>query len=268
MDKINAFPTDWLDCRFPFDADARNVELEAQVLDYLRGIEKPHLMDLGAGNGANYHYLQPRIHADARWTLIEQDPYLVQAARERIPSPLVNLRSESLLHIAQAQNLAEVDLILANAVFDLFSEAQFRHFTQSLAPVRPSLFFTLNYTRMAFSPEMNEDEEFVRLYNAHMEREQDFGRAMGSQGPEKMVKILREAGYQVATGLSYWQIGGEEDEMLTYMLGFMEEALGEMLVWEGLDLPLREWLEDKREMVAAGALSLWVEHVDVWARRA
>ncbi len=266
MDAITPFPTDWLDTRFPFDAEARNAAIERQVLHYLETVSTPHLVDLGAGNGANYHYFHSRLRPEPRWTLVEQDPYLVQAARARIPAESVVISPTSILELAQTVDLNAIHLVLANAVFDLFSVDQFRQFVQSLQPVLPPLYFTLNYTHMAFSPEMEGDETFVALYDAHMERAQPFGRSMGAKGPDQIVRILEKAGYGVERGPSYWTIGGEEDTMLLYLLGFMEEAVGEMIGWNGLDLPLQEWIDEKRKLVSLGAVSLTVAHEDIWAR--
>ncbi len=265
MEKISAYPTHWLETRYPFDSEGRHPVLESQVLTYLQGLQSPAVVDVGAGYGANYNYFAPKLTEAVNWHLLEHDPLLIEAMRAIVPRR-VNLIEHSLLDISSAIDLPKMDLLMANAVFDLFSEAQFLTFAKPVFEAKLPMYLSLNYTGMGFEPENNDDAEMIALYEAHMQRPQSFGQAMGAEGPEKMKALLTELGYKVQMAPSYWHIGPENEVMQSYLLGFMESAIGEMLRSPEEQARLGDWIAEKRSALSLGALSMWVSHQDLWAQ--
>ncbi|MEL6594053.1 MAG: class I SAM-dependent methyltransferase, partial [Bacteroidota bacterium] len=215
MNEVSAYPTHWLETRFPFDAEGRHPVLESQMITYLQGISKPHILDVGAGYGANYRYFAPKLSGQEQWSLLEHDPILIEAMRQDLPDSIQYLQ-HSLLDIPGAIDPDDLDLVMANAVFDLFSRDQFYGFAERLAAANTPLYLSLNYTGMGFVPENKYDEEMIAHYEAHMQRPQDFGTAMGADGPRQMKEILTELDYQVQMAPSYWHIGAENERMQSY----------------------------------------------------
>ena len=75
------FSADWLGLREPFDATARDRALAGSMAL----TQKPcHVLDLGAGTGANVRYLAPLLGGEQIWTLIDHDAGLL----ERVPEIL------------------------------------------------------------------------------------------------------------------------------------------------------------------------------------
>ncbi|MEL6843078.1 MAG: hypothetical protein AAFP02_07665, partial [Bacteroidota bacterium] len=64
-----------------------------------------------------------------------------------------------------------------------------------------------------------------------------------------------------------WHIGAENERMQSYLLGFMEEAVGEMMRSPKEQNLLSTWLKEKRQALSLGALSMWVSHQDLWAQQ-
>ncbi|MEL7529987.1 MAG: class I SAM-dependent methyltransferase [Bacteroidota bacterium] len=265
MEKISAYPTHWLETRYPFDAEGRHPVLESEVLTYLQGFKAASVVDVGAGYGSNYNYFAPKLTDAVNWQLLEHDPLLIEAMRLRVPQR-VKLIEHSLLDISSALDLPNTDLVMANAVFDLFSEEQFLAFAKPVFAAKVPLYLSLNYTGMGFEPENNHDLEMIAHYEAHMQRPQAFGQAMGAEGPAMMRKLLTELGYKVQMAPSYWHIGPENEVMQSYLLGFMESAIGEMLRSPEEQARLGDWIAEKRSALSLGALSMWVSHQDIWAQ--
>ncbi|GAB4404228.1 MAG: hypothetical protein OHK0039_04310 [Bacteroidia bacterium] len=279
----------WLYHRYAYDERARHRGVEAACLAHLAGRDTLHLVDCGAGNGANLRYFFPKIAQRQHWTLVEQDPKLLAGVRQWLAdwgamqgwqwevtvsdhttrlhteALTVSLCEASLLDVAALVPMDTVDLLLANAVFDLFTEAQFDDFAGQLAGV--PLLATLNYCGMTFSPTDGYDRLVVGYYEAHMNRPQPAGRAMGKYGPLRMADVLARHDYTVHRGDSVWQVGAQDQEMMTYLLGFMEEAVPELPLDAGSLERFGQWVARQRLAVADGRLALDVYHEDLFACR-
>ncbi|MEM7659825.1 MAG: hypothetical protein AAF399_27170 [Bacteroidota bacterium] len=289
MSRKAVYPTHWLNTRFPFDARARNQALEQQVLTYLEGKTWVNLTDVGAGNGANVRHLWPLIPASQAWTLIEKDPLLVEATLAERSEQAQALgyrvhRSDKEVTFTKGQQEVRIqavetslltagaegwfagrDLILANAVFDLFTRAQFTAFMQDILPRGIPFYTTLNYESQAFAPTILHDAEINGLYEAHMQRPQAFGEAMGATGPKQMAEGLQEMGGKVQVAPSEWEIGPKDTEMHRYLLGFMAEAIPELGLDAAQQAQLSVWLAERNAQSANHSLQIRVNHQDILA---
>jgi hypothetical protein len=128
---------------------------------------------------------------------------------------------------------------------------------------RLALLTTLNYESMAYLPGDAEDDRWIELYEAHMQREQDFGRALGPRCSDFL-----EKGYtQLPTGQtlrapSRWQIEPTDTFMHDHMLQFLEKSLLEMTRMGHSGKGLNEWLQRKKVQLQAQQLRLSVTHSD------
>lgn len=248
-----AYSTDWLATRYDYDAAARNRGLEIAARQFLSGKKYLQLVDAGAGDGGNCCYFLDRFPQDQHWWLIEQDPYLATQALPRITAfgkthgysvtrigPILRLHNRekivdievihgSVFALDALVDLVGIDMILANALFDLFSEAQFQQLASVLAPHDTAFYSTINYCGMRFIPEHPDDLQVISWYEAHMQRTQAFGQAMGKHCPERMENALTAAGFSVVRGSSTWQIEVNDRLIKEFLLSFMEEAIGEKL---------------------------------------
>ncbi|RMG58055.1 MAG: class I SAM-dependent methyltransferase [Bacteroidetes bacterium] len=285
-----SYEPDWLEVRYPYDEAARHAGVEAAARAWLARQTPPwQLVDVGAGHGANFRYYLDRLEGAQDWTLVEQDPALVAAARNRIlalaaarswaveendgtlalaggPHPVrVRLVTGSLLELGRWVNLRQTQLVLANAVFDLFTPAQFESFAAELARSQTALFMTLNYTGMDYAPPSRADRLVTGLYEAHMNRPRASGRGMGKYGPEQMAAILQSQGFHLTEGESIWQVPPGHQVMQRFLLGFMGEAIPELPLSPRLRGVFADWLSEKRTQSANDQLKIRVMHMDTLA---
>ncbi|MDH5604308.1 MAG: hypothetical protein OEY51_10220, partial [Cyclobacteriaceae bacterium] len=161
-------------------------------------------------------------------------------------------------------DLSEIDLVLANALFDLFSEDQF---LSAIAPIVNrgiSFLFTMNYTGMQFFPFNPHDSRVTSWYHAHMQRKQSFGIAMGAEGADKMKEMLGKMGIEgVKSGESIWHVNPSDKQMLSYLTSFIMKAVPELeLSLQDLNR-LKEWGEIRLAQIENQEFSMEVYHEDI-----
>lgn len=281
------FNPDWLTERFPFDSKARNRYVEKNFLKYLSSFPTPVLVDLGCGNGANTKYFIERIPMNHTWILVDNDVNLLLHALDNLrqlegyqvteltqkdglilekdgKQITVEVACGSLLELDQLIHLPNVDLVMANAVFDLFSEEQFIGFAELLQANQLPILATLNYASMAFTPAADHDPLFLDYYDAHMQRVQDFGRGMGYRCSEVMEGVLRKLGAKLFVGPSNWEIASTDTSMLNYLYHYMDDSLHELGFVDQEQTLLVAWLAEKRRKIDENGVSCKVGHVDLF----
>ncbi|MBN4081253.1 hypothetical protein JYT44_02690 [Caldithrix abyssi] len=281
----------WQQERFPFDAFARNQKIEKIFLNYFTRKTSLKIVDVGSGLAANTRYSSENFPFDQDWTLIENDPIilenclqtLIEWAKERqwpyvhspnelelyTPNKYIHIKivRGSFMDLDKLVDLSEIDLITASAVFDLFSKNQFRTFAHILASHRLPLFTTLNYLSMVFEPQGTEDHKYIKYYENHMTQPREFGSKMGPYCSQNMTKILENVGYHITTGSSNWLINSKNSKMMNYLLRFMHVAIREMLKSPTELNQLEQWISNKKQLVQNGELSLKVNHMDIWSQK-
>ncbi|MGB0839750.1 MAG: hypothetical protein ACPGXL_06395, partial [Chitinophagales bacterium] len=177
------FTSEWLQERYRFDAEARNPSVEQAFFDHIAPKEMVDLVDVGAGTGANCLYYFPKItQQHQNWYLVEKDAELCQASKQIIQTfaekngygleteaseqkgaeeceeelhinhpetgqkIYIQFINGSLLELDELLNLNNVDVVMANAVFDLFTPQQFDAFGQILQVHQVPFLTTINYT--------------------------------------------------------------------------------------------------------------------------
>lgn len=283
------FKADWLSERYPYDSEAREKTIEATALNYLKAKTSLTLVDVGSGTGSNALYLMDKLKQDQSWTFIEMDTSLnsilirrlkdfalyhkyewdVQKNKYTIITPSKKLSfqilNESLLNVANLVDLSSVDLVLANAVFDLLSATQIETFLQPILAKKVACLFTMNYQQMVFTPADPFDDTYITLYDQHMERSQDFGHAMGKQAGGKLAQLFKEADWLTHEANSYWQLLEVDIKMHYYLLNFMDNALQELEFDAQLKEQFPKWLQRKKELIMTRKQQLRVGHLDVFA---
>ncbi|MBR8838400.1 MAG: hypothetical protein DSM106950_31455 [Stigonema ocellatum SAG 48.90 = DSM 106950] len=278
----------WLELRIPYDAKGRNSIVEASCQEYLKQRKQLKIVDLGAGTGANCRYYLSKISQNQEWFLVEQNQELLEIAFDRLMVWAEENRYDSQLQnsilvlnnqvykitihriigsILDLENLIDLntfDLAVANAVFDLFSENQFQTLLKCLKKYQLPLLSTLNYTGTNFIPQTEEDSNFIKYYDQHMQRLQDFGRGMGLDCGSSMWEAMKGIGMKVLQGESPWEISSDDPVFLQLLLGFMEESIPEILSEATLRDQLNTWLLKKQHMISQNQLSCNIAHQDFW----
>ncbi len=285
----NNFDIDWLAERYPFDVEARNKTIEQAAVDYLKTDEPVTIVDVGAGTGSNCLYFLDKLQQDQSWIFIEKDKALAPALINRLteyasfhkydwslkdgvyemltPFKKVSFKiiSDNFSKIDQLVDLSEIDLVVANAVFDLLSKVQISQFLDQLTQNKVACLFTLHYTGMRFVPEDPFDQAYIDLYDSHMMRQQSFGQALGKMAAAHLVQTFETANYNLQTGDSAWNILQDDIKMHYYLLNFMESALSELSYTEELKAYFPKWLKRKKELIITRQQGLEVMHLDLFA---
>ena len=254
-------------------------------MEHCRDKTSLKIVDLGAGTGANCIYFAERLTTSQKWILIEQDSKLCREAHQRISTHFqqngwscveddarvfarkggrqvhVEIINQSFFDLESIITPQKVDLVMAAAVFDLLQEEEFRQLANAIFNCAPALFTTMNYTTMKFIPEAENDDYYIRLYEAHMQR----NGGMGADCTQQMHDVFLEMDLQIELGKSQWQLVPTASRMHYFLLGFMEEAIGEMLENSATEqAALKNWLATKRNHPA---LSVEVNHFDLLVRK-
>ena len=285
------FNADWLNERYPYDAEGRNKIVETAALDYLKDKTTLNLVDIGAGTGSNCLYLMDKLDQDQVWTFIEQDAALNPILEKRLkdyaayhkyqweesgtgyhiqaPSKKLTfqIRNASLLDLPDLVDLSKVDLLLANAVFDLFAYEQLERFLQSILQYHIPCLFTMNYQTMVYTPEDPFDQSYISLYEAHMERTQDFGQAMGKQAGKILTTWFKQANWEVTQGEGDWHLLEDDIKMHYYLLNFMDVALEELDFDGNLKAQFPKWLQRKKDLIITRRQQLRIGHLDLFVKK-
>lgn len=265
MDELTAqdlqagFDPGWLTCRASYDDIARDPGLEAQA----RRIWRPgsSVMDLGCGTGNNIAYLAARWPEVEQWTGVDHDPVLLAAAERRFSAedlPFTGICA-GLGELGAWADREQPSLMVANAVFDLFLPAEIDEFFRLLQQWKCPLWTTLLYTGMSWDPALPEESWVIGWYEAHMQRPRTGGAGLGPAAPGYLANCAEALGGIASLAPSRWEIPAEDQRMQGYLLGFMEEAVGEMMTSGEEAKRLADWLAARR--LAPGHLT--VTHQDL-----
>lgn len=289
MERAITYAVDWLATRYPYDVDARNPNVEIACLQWLASRNPISVVDIGSGSGSNCFYFIDQFPVAQHWTFIEKDPMLISASLERMTqwandreyiveaSPYgINIQTPngqieiegicgSLLDLSQLVRLDKVDLVMANAVFDLFSQSQFATFISELSNYSLGILATLNYSGMSFSPTTDEDKTVIDLYESHMQRPQSFGQGMGKECSELMIEAFKAQNWEIVAEEANWEIEGGEIKMQEYLLGFMEEAIPELPLTQQQLADFYTFIKNKKQLSANFNLGIQVNHKDIFA---
>lgn len=257
---MTSFSTDWLSLREGPDHRSRNPVLQKQVLRYLEEIsdlksDPIHIVDLGSGTGSNLRALAPLIHNNQKWTLIDYDPLLLQAAREKIgiwadsitsevqnkdfdndatrPVILVKNNYEITVQFLQkdlaidlqSELLESADLVTAAAFFDLVALNWLEQFCKAL---KTSLYTVLTYNgKETWLPPDPGDTEILKAFHHHQGTDKGFGNALGPLALKTMKQLLENRGFHVETGSSPWLLNTNDASLIKELAVGIANAVAE-----------------------------------------
>ena len=260
---------DWLALREPADAEARSQELVTVLRDRLpTGALVVH--DLGGGTGSTARWLAPRLAGAQRWVLHDRDADLLALAA-RMPAPrsadgrdvVVETRCDDVTRLP-ADELAGASLVTASALLDMFTQAELERFVRTCAAAGCPVLLTLSVVgRVGLDPADALDARVAAAFNDHQRRALTHGRLLGPAAATAAAAAFAGAGMEVLQRPSPWRLGPEQAALATeWFTGWLEAAVEQ-------DPDLAEataaYAVRRRAQLAAGSLSVSVEHLDVLA---
>lgn len=282
-------PVVWLEHRYPCDEAARNPNIEKKFLEYFSQRDRLHIMDAGAGTGSNFRYYFSKLPEQQEWILLEQDATLLQACRDRLNrfaeenqyhlsekgdqllissdrrQASIRFVQDKLENVKSLTDMEQLDVITANALFDLVSYEQFDAFAAQIACYQVCLMASLNYYETSFLPFASEDGRFIQYFHMHMLRPQDFGEAMGPNCSEEMLDLLAAHEMKCEQEGSQWHLKRYDTTMQHYILHFMEHAIRDLNLSDKEIGDMESWLEEKQQMSREHQLEIIVDHSDIFA---
>jgi hypothetical protein len=231
---VTSFSVDWLTLRAPADARARSAELIALAAEALAGVPEVHVYDLGAGTGATMRAVSPHLPLPQRWTFVDADAGLLEAARTwftaaDMPGVMLDCVVADLV-VDPAPWEEPPSLVTASALFDLTSREVIRDLARRLSRGRVPLLAMLTYDgELAAEPAHPDDDTMRAAFNSHQRGIKTFGLACGPDGTKVVARQLEKRGYGVFRRPSPWVLeAGRDDALIAAMLDGWAAAAAEL----------------------------------------
>ena len=289
---MNSFSDEWLCLREPLDVASRSAELAAIVAQAVRPIESRdlpiHVVDLGAGTGANLRYLAPLLGGFQDWLLAEGDPLLLDALGDRMriwadssgarvfegEGGLIvrATRFECHIRCVAIDLRTELDrvvlpkrcLLTASALLDLVSEDWLARLAQRSTNAGASVWFTLSYDgRIDCDPAEPEDGDVRELFNRHQLGNKGFGPALGPSASRRAAEIFEDCGYRTRSEASDWRVKCAHQGLQRALLEDWFDAASE--IDPDRVSQLQKWRERRLVHIESGRSELIVGHADMIA---
>lgn len=231
---MTGFSVDWLTLRAPADARARSAELIALAAEAVQDAGEIHVFDLGAGTGATMRAVSPHLPLPQRWTFVDADAGLLEAARTWFTAadfPGVSLECRVTDLVANPAPWDEPpSLVTASALFDLASREFIRDLARRLTRGRVPLLAMLTYDgRLVADPPIPDDDPMREAFNAHQRGIKTFGIACGPDGTSVLARQLEKRGFGVLRRDTPWVLeAGRDDALIAAMLQGWAAAIGDL----------------------------------------
>jgi SAM-dependent methyltransferase len=276
---VTGFSPDWLDLREGADHRARNPDLLAALSARLGDRRSLSVVDLGCGTGSNLRAVAPVLPAVQHWRLVDHDPALLLAARERIADwaddarvsddALVAKKSGRQITVTFAQaDLARdldaalgtaPDLVTAAALFDLVSAGWIQRLAAATAERGASFYTALTYNgEESWFPPHPADAAVLAAFHAHQGGDKGFGLSAGPTASRCLAEAFTGYGYTVRDGESSWRL----DRSDAALIGELAQGIARAVRETGrVPDPVSDaWREDR---IAHGTCV--VGHTDLFA---
>jgi hypothetical protein len=260
------FSADWLALREPADAAARSDRLARAIADAFAPDAELHVLDLGAGTGANFRYLASRLPSGQRWLLVDHDAALLA----RVPGR-VETRVRDLAELADAgagDLFAGRTLVTASALLDLVSPAWIEALVWRCRAAGAAVLFALNYDgRIECTPADPDDAAVRELVNQHQRTDKGFGFALGPDATDAAARALAGQGYRIERERSDWLLTPESGALQRQLIEGWAGAAAEISPQRAASID--GWRRRRLAHLAAGRSHLVVGHEDLagWLRK-
>jgi SAM-dependent methyltransferase len=266
------------------DDRALNAHVLRALTDALAQMERPSILEVGAGIGTMVERLQAQevLPVGSVYTAVDLQAQNIAAARERL-LPVAGSLSIELEAIdffdfaAREAGVRAWDVLAAHALLDLLDLET--SLPQLFSLLRPDglFYFTINFDGVSILQPVIDpqfDELVMALYHRHMDRRLVDNRRSGESrtGRKLFYHIPRAGGEIVAAGSSDWVVYPREGRYLddeAYFLHFIVDTIAGALESEPqLDRPyFRAWIAQRHAQIRAGTLIYIAHQLDFFGRR-
>lgn len=247
---MSGFDPTWLALREPADHDSRNADLQDKVAARFGKRRDLLVLDLGCGTGSNLRALAPLLPEHQFWRLVDHDPALLEAARERLQAwadeaeggpggELILTKGPRTIRVRleQADLRAGVapllnpapGLVTASALFDLVSPGWMAGFARDVAASKAAFYTVLTYDGEAAwdDPPHPADAAVLEAFHAHQRGDKGFGAAAGPDADTALRQAFEAAGYVCEEADSAWVLGPAEHALIGQLVSGIAQAAAE-----------------------------------------
>ena len=263
--------SDWLSLRRPADEAAREAArpaiaaMDAHLAEQLSDGQTVHVIDLGAGTGANLAFLAPRLAVSQRWTLIDRDEELLDEVPQSMSTTQVIEVTRLAIDLDELEYVLGEDeptLITCTAVLDVLTESQVLSLATLVAERGLAVLFSLSVTgEVRLHPPLELDFRIGSAFNAHQRRS-------GLAGPRATVlaaHVLSSHGRDVTITDTPWTLGSGSEALIER---YLTDRVGAAVANDPSLRPAAgTWLETRLSQLHQGNLRVHVGHQDLMARR-
>jgi SAM-dependent methyltransferase len=232
---MSGFSPEWLTLREPSDHRSRDGLLAMALADRLQSKPLLRVVDLGCGTGSNIRATYAALGREQHWTLVDYDPHLLAAAREKLSAwadhvtsegdrlvlkksaktLVVGFRQANLVTDLDAALGRDADLITASALFDLCSAEFIARFAKAVAARRAVFYTVLTYNGIQkWTPTHAADAAMADAFHTHQKTDKGFGPSAGPDAPKALADAFASCSYTVKEGDSPWLLGRSDQTLV------------------------------------------------------
>jgi len=225
-----SFSAEWLALREPVDHASVDRGLRSALAAHFAKTDRIAIVDLGCGAGSNLRGSFDLLPQEQRWTLVDYDRKLLDAARSRLSNwadeaqPTadglrlakagkrldVSFRTADLSAGYPDGLVSDADLVTAAALFDIVSIANIEALAATLGRLRRVFYTVLTYDGVAeWTPPHPADAAVRAAFNAHQGTDKGFGPAAGPRATAALADAFEAQGYRIARANSPWVVREE-----------------------------------------------------------
>ena len=231
---MSGFSVEWLGLREPHDHAARSAELAARLASWCHDRGAVRIVDLGAGTGSGLRALAGVLANEQHWTLVENDPALIERGTrllgQRLEGQRETWRYDASDLTGEMAKLVPpgTDIVTASALLDLVSADWLERLAGYIAGIGAAALFSLTYDgRIRWRPGDIFDADIRKLFNEHQQRDKGLGSALGPHAVEAAVAIFERLG-RVHVAQSDWVLGYDDVQLQQATLTGFRDAASEM----------------------------------------
>jgi len=276
------FDSEWLTLRRRADHQARDTLLNEEANYWLTTRHRSHIVDLGAGNGSNAHYLIPWLGPQQHWRLIDHDASLLKDARRGLEELIQTHHPDeghcietgemdlNALDLPSLHQQWPIDLVTASALLDLASESWIERLVSQCQTIQAAVLLVLNVNGHWSITGIKDplDETIRQAFNTHQTKSKGLGQgaALGPMAAFNATDQFKAAGFEVQTRTSVWQLLA--GSAYTKALGFQlingwHQAACEMLPEQTHEFDV--WFVRRQTQLNTGQVGIEVGHTDFYA---
>ena len=276
--------TRWLALREAADRRARADVLTRMLRRHLAGRRDVTIVDLAGGTGANLRHMAPQLGGTQTWHIRDPNPANVAAAPATLAGWAAHAGDEvheiatglaihggafsAYITVAGIDLEADplpldgADIVTAPALIDRVNETWLRRFMDACAMRRAAVLLPLAFDgRITWWPSDDLDAQ-IRACLFHDAGPRDAcDPPLGPAAAERAAAALGNAGYDVETAASDWQLYETDAELQQHLHAAWASAASTAAP-DSADA-ISAWLGRRMDLLAAGTSNLRVGHTDV-----